>query len=244
VATENGSQETLLGFIAREKGMSDESFLQQLAKTLGNPFIDLGHLSIPPEARERICTKVAFQYSVMPVEFTEGTLRVAVSNPFDSAMINAVQFDARCPIEYGLAPKAEIEKALKKYYGVGAETLDEMAEDEPLELLVGNEKEITEGDQEASVMAERPLAPGDLGIPRWVRRVGTFSWLLIGFLIAAGALGNLVDRLRFGAVIDFLDVFLGQYHWPAFNVADSSICVGVGLLFVANIVIESEKQSS
>jgi len=152
VAIENGSQETLLSFIAREKGMSDESFLQQLAKTLGSPFIDLSHMSIPSEARERICTKVAFQYSVMPVELNDGTLRVAVSNPFDSAMINAVQFDARCPIEYGLAPKAEIEKALKKYYGVGAETLDEMAEDEPLELLVGEEKEITEGDQEASVI--------------------------------------------------------------------------------------------
>ncbi|HEY9171624.1 MAG TPA: GspE/PulE family protein, partial [Verrucomicrobiae bacterium] len=51
-----------------------------------------------------------------------------------------------------LAPRAEIEKALKKYYGVGAETLDEIAEDEPLELLVGEDKEITEGDQDASVI--------------------------------------------------------------------------------------------
>ena len=45
-----------------------------------------------------------------------------------------------------------------------------------------------DGDQEARVTPEHPLAPGDLGIPRWVRRVGSFSWLLIGFLIAAGAL--------------------------------------------------------
>jgi type II secretory ATPase GspE/PulE/Tfp pilus assembly ATPase PilB-like protein len=52
----------------------------------------------------------------------------------------------------GLAPKPEIEKALKKYYGVGAETLDELAQDEPLELLVGEDKEITEGDKEASVI--------------------------------------------------------------------------------------------
>src|ERR1051325_4602713 len=43
-------------------------------------------------------------------------------------------------------------KAWKKYYGVGAETLDEMAEDEPIELMVGEDKEITEGDQEASVI--------------------------------------------------------------------------------------------
>ncbi len=48
--------------------------------------------------------------------------------------------------------------------------------------------------------------------------------------IAGGALGNLVDRLRFGAVVDFLDVFWRQYHWPAFNLADSAITVGTCLV--------------
>ena len=58
----------------------------------------------------------------------DGTVQVAVSNPFDTAMLNAVRFDARGPVQFALAPRAEIEKALKKYYGVGAETLDEMGE--------------------------------------------------------------------------------------------------------------------
>jgi signal peptidase II len=49
-------------------------------------------------------------------------------------------------------------------------------------------------------------------------------------LILGGAFGNLIDRVRFGHVIDFLDVFIGDHHWPAFNVADSSICIGVSLL--------------
>jgi signal peptidase II len=49
-------------------------------------------------------------------------------------------------------------------------------------------------------------------------------------LIFAGAFGNLIDRVRLGEVIDFLDVFWRHHHWPAFNVADSAICVGVGLL--------------
>ncbi|MBW1740253.1 MAG: signal peptidase II [Deltaproteobacteria bacterium] len=44
-----------------------------------------------------------------------------------------------------------------------------------------------------------------------------------------GALGNLIDRLRFGEVIDFLDFHIGTLHWPAFNVADSAISVGVGI---------------
>jgi signal peptidase II len=44
--------------------------------------------------------------------------------------------------------------------------------------------------------------------------------------IFAGAVGNLVDRARFGEVIDFLDFYIGKYHWPAFNVADSAITIG------------------
>ncbi|MFQ5767951.1 MAG: signal peptidase II [Acidobacteriota bacterium] len=51
-------------------------------------------------------------------------------------------------------------------------------------------------------------------------------------LILGGAVGNLVDRIRLGSVIDFLDVYLGRHHWPAFNVADACICTGVGLLLL------------
>jgi signal peptidase II len=49
-------------------------------------------------------------------------------------------------------------------------------------------------------------------------------------LILSGAVGNLIDRVRMGEVIDFLDVYWRNHHWPAFNVADSAICVGVALL--------------
>ena len=51
-------------------------------------------------------------------------------------------------------------------------------------------------------------------------------------LVFSGALGNLIDRIRLGEVIDFLDVFWRNYHWPAFNVADSAITIGVTLLFI------------
>jgi signal peptidase II len=51
-------------------------------------------------------------------------------------------------------------------------------------------------------------------------------------LILGGAIGNLLDRFRFGYVVDFLDVYVRNHHWPAFNVADSAICIGIGLLFL------------
>ena len=51
-------------------------------------------------------------------------------------------------------------------------------------------------------------------------------------LILGGAIGNLVDRFRLGYVVDFLDFFYRSHHWPAFNVADSAICIGIGLLFL------------
>jgi type II secretion system protein E len=154
VASESGSQETLLAFICRERGIAEDVFLQKLATALGWPYLEMAKLEIPQQARTRISTKVAFQHSVLPTNVVDGTVQVAVSNPFDTAMLNAVRFDAKGSVQFALAPKAEIEKALKKYYGVGAETIDEMgeaSEDEPIELLVGD-KEITEGDQEASVI--------------------------------------------------------------------------------------------
>src|ERR1700757_867890 len=117
VAAESGSQESLLAFICRERGMAEDVFLQQLAEALGWPYLELPKFEVPPEARQKIPTKVAFQYSVLPTRFENGQLQVVVSNPFDAAMLNAVRFNAGGPVQFALAPKIEIEKALKKYYG-------------------------------------------------------------------------------------------------------------------------------
>jgi signal peptidase II len=53
--------------------------------------------------------------------------------------------------------------------------------------------------------------------------------------ILGGALGNIIDRVRWGYVVDFVDVFYGDTHWPAFNVADTCICIGVGLLLLDSV---------
>ena len=75
----------------------------------------------------------------------------------------------------------------------------------------------------------------------WLRRVqGVWLASAIG-LVIGGALGNVVDRLRFGAVADFLDFHVAGYHWPAFNVADSGITVGVTMLVLDSLFLGGEK---
>lgn len=56
-------------------------------------------------------------------------------------------------------------------------------------------------------------------------------------LIFGGAVGNLIDRLRFGEVVDFLDVYLGYLHWPTFNIADSAVTIGV-TIFIIHILFK------
>ncbi len=62
------------------------------------------------------------------------------------------------------------------------------------------------------------------------------NWTRIAYIcIAGGATGNLIDRIRLGEVIDFLDVYVGNWHWPAFNVADAAISTGAVMLLVSLI---------
>ena len=61
-------------------------------------------------------------------------------------------------------------------------------------------------------------------------------------LVLSGAIGNLIDRLRYGEVVDFLDFYLFSYHWPAFNIADSAICLGIGLMAFELFVRDRKKK--
>ena len=96
------------------------------------------------------------------------------------------------------------------------------------------------------------LFQADGGFGRWaivifavVVSIGLGVWLwrskrrwLAGALglVIGGALGNVIDRVRFGWVIDFIDVHAGGYHWPAFNVADSAIVVGIAMLLLDSLI--------
>ena len=77
------------------------------------------------------------------------------------------------------------------------------------------------------------------------RTSSEYPMFLWGYsLILSGALGNLIDRVRYGEVLDFLDFYIGRHHWPAFNVADSLICIGAGFLVLAMWRFEGDKDVS
>jgi len=76
-----------------------------------------------------------------------------------------------------------------------------------------------------------------LALVFWLSRVRAgFLAVAIG-LIIGGAIGNVVDRLRFGAVIDFLYFHAGSWYWPAFNLADSAICLGVAAMLLDGLLL-------
>ena len=79
------------------------------------------------------------------------------------------------------------------------------------------------------------------GLVWWLARVkGHWLGAAIG-LVIGGAVGNVIDRLRYGAVADFIDFHLAGYHWPAFNAADSAIVVGVAMLLLDALFGDREK---
>ena len=61
-------------------------------------------------------------------------------------------------------------------------------------------------------------------------------------LILGGAVGNVADRLRLGAVVDFLDFHIGAHHWPAFNIADTAVCIGVFIIIVQSIFSKKKEK--
>jgi signal peptidase II len=85
----------------------------------------------------------------------------------------------------------------------------------------------------ASVVAVAAL----IAVFRKLRADDYFSAISLTFILS-GAIGNLIDRVRLGEVTDFLDVYWRGYHWPAFNFADSAICLGVVLVVLGNIINE------
>ena len=71
----------------------------------------------------------------------------------------------------------------------------------------------------------------------WLSREKTLLMQVSLGMVIGGAIGNVIDRVRIGAVFDFLNVHFGGYHWPAFNLADSFICIGAVLIICDGLLV-------
>jgi len=133
----------------------EDAFLAALAKAMQVPFVRVGERPIPGEILEKIPTKAVFQYNVVPIGIENGALRVATSEPFRPGLADSLRLASGLRVKFALSPAADVEKASKKFYGVGADTLDRLIADNQIDLdaesgpSVGD---LSSLDQEASVV--------------------------------------------------------------------------------------------
>ena len=143
--------------VVREKHALEEDFLRGLAKAMEVPFFRADEIRPDRETLERLPTATVFHFNVVPAALEDGALRIVVADPFRPGLADALRLAAGREVRFALAPAAEIAKAAKRLYGVGADTLDAILQDQarPLEIAPETElfnKDIDDLDQEASVV--------------------------------------------------------------------------------------------
>ena len=133
----------------------EDAFLAALAQAMQIPYLRVGDKPIAGEVLEKVPTKAVFQYNVIPIGIENGALRVATSEPFRPGLADALRLASGLRVKFALSPAADIEKAAKKFYGVGADTLDRLIADNQLDLdeeLGPSVGDLSNLDQDASVV--------------------------------------------------------------------------------------------
>jgi len=159
--------EELLGAVAEsgadftatviEKGdVREDEFLEKLGGVMNLPYRRLKDLEASEDLLARVPPKAVFQYNIMPVAEEGGVLQIATANPFQPGLIDAMRLATGGRIKLVLSPSDDIEAAAKRLYGVGAETLDQLMQDDDrinLDAEVDfSKQDLSELDQEASVV--------------------------------------------------------------------------------------------
>jgi type II secretion system protein E len=154
-ARDNGTP-VLAAALAADKNLKEEVLLEKLGEAMDLPYQRLKSVEIDSAILEKIPTKAVFQYNVIPLSEENGCLNVATSDPFVPGLVDALRLATETRIRLMLSPSDDISTTAKKFYGVGAETLDRMMQDgggldldDEDNLL---KQDLSELDQEASVV--------------------------------------------------------------------------------------------
>ncbi len=141
--------------VVREGFAAEEPLLQALGKELGLDVFPLAAAVIAPEILQKIPTKAVFQYNVIPVAMENGALSVAIHNPFEPGLADALRLASGLRIRLVLSRAPDISAATKKFYGVGAETVERLIEEGRIEVEPTSQfdkADIDDLDQEASIV--------------------------------------------------------------------------------------------
>jgi hypothetical protein len=121
--------------VAVESGLTREpAFLEALAKAMDLPYCRASEVAIPRESLDALPAKAVIQFKVIPWRTEDGALRVITSDPFTPGLIDALRLAGGKRIRLALSPAQEIEAASKRLYGVGADTLERMIQDDRIEV--------------------------------------------------------------------------------------------------------------
>ena len=139
-----------------QAGLATETaFLEALAKALQIPFMELGSKQIDPPILEKLPAKAVFQYTVIPTGEENGALVVATNDPFDPGLVDSLRLASGMRVRLALACLNDISAAVKKLYGVGADTVEKLIQDDRIEVAPEEtllKADISELDQEASIV--------------------------------------------------------------------------------------------
>lgn len=141
--------------LVEQSGVDEVRFLEKLAAAMNLPFMRLKQVEIDAEILAKVPPKAVFQYNIIPVEENNGALRIATSDPFRPGLIDAMRLVTGGRIQLAISPSEDIASAAKRLYGVGAETLDRMMQDDDridLDADTLLKQDLSELDQEASVV--------------------------------------------------------------------------------------------
>jgi len=151
-----------LGTILVKMGLvSEEDVLRALAEQLQLPFVRLSEVQIPKEVIEKIPAKIVSHYNLVPLEQSNGTLRVAVSDPLDVHTLDDLRLILKTEVEPVVALPKDINEAIKRYYGIGADTVEELIQEQGTETTIEVDRTIEDIDE----MAE------DASIVRFVNQI-------------------------------------------------------------------------
>jgi type II secretory ATPase GspE/PulE/Tfp pilus assembly ATPase PilB-like protein len=155
IAAARSGEAGVTAIVVREGHAREDAFLEALGKALNLPFVKLAGQETPRDVLDRLPPKAVFQYNVFPISFENGTLLVATSEPLAPGLADALRLASGGRVRLALSTSDDIAKAAKKFYGVGAETMDRMMQDDRFEVAPEetlSKADLGDLDQEASIV--------------------------------------------------------------------------------------------